>query len=203
MDLNEFATILLRRWWLIIGLPLVVFVFLVWWTSDPPYNSSFRASVIMPGDTEIPGNSERPELMVLDDLPELVSSQVFAEGVTTVISASAGPQLSADEVHDSLSADRYSRILTVDATNDSKVNAEAIAIAAESVLPGAINQYLIADSAAPANVNIIDPAGEASLDNENRWLIIGVETLVAAAAAVGLALAYHGLTFKQRAVPTS
>jgi capsular polysaccharide biosynthesis protein len=200
MDLNEFATILLRRWWLILGLPFFVFSVLVWWTSDPPFESSFRASVVMPGDTEIPGNSERPELMVLDDLPELVESQVFAEDVTSALPTVGGPQLPVDEVQDSLTTDRYSRILTVHATNEDKTNAEAIARAAESVLPDAINQYLVADGAAPATVSIIDPAGVASPDDENRWLIIGVETLVAAAAAVGLALAYHGLTHKQAPV---
>jgi capsular polysaccharide biosynthesis protein len=200
MDLNEFGTILLRRWWLILGLPLVVFLVLVWWTNDPPFESRFRATVVMPGDTEIPGNSERPELMVLDDLPELVESQVFAEDVTNALPAVGGPQLPVDEVQDSLSADRYSRILTVHATNDLKSHAESIARAAESVLPDAINQYLVADGAAPATVSIIDPAGEASPDDENRWLIIGVETVVAAAAAVGLALASHGLTQKKVAV---
>jgi capsular polysaccharide biosynthesis protein len=200
MDLNDFATILLRRWWLILGLPLVVFLVLVWWTSDPPFESSFRATVVMPGDTEIPGNSERPELMVLDDLPELVESQVFAEDVANALPAVGGPQLPVDEVQDSLSADRYSRIVTIHATNDAKTHAEAIARAAESVLPDAINSYLVADGAAPATVSIIDPAGDASPDDENRWLIIGVETLVAAAAAVGLALASYGLAQKKTAV---
>jgi capsular polysaccharide biosynthesis protein len=194
MDLNEFATILLKKWWLILGLPLLVFFALVWWTSDPPFVASFRATVIMPGDTEIPGNSERPELMVLDDLPVLVESQAFAEAVVSALPAVGGPELPVEEVQDSLSADRYSRVLTVEATNDDKSLAEAIAAAAESVLPDVINQYLVADGAAPATVSIIDPAGAATPDDENRWLIIGVETLVAAAAAVGLALAYHGLT---------
>jgi capsular polysaccharide biosynthesis protein len=200
MDLNEFAMIVLRRWWLILGLPLLVFFALVWWTSDPPFVSSFRATVVMPGDTEIPGNSERPELMVLDDLPELIESEVFAEDVTNALPTVGGPQLPVDEVQDSLSADRYSRILTVHATNGDKSRAEVIAVAAENALPGAINQFLVADGAAPANVNIIDPAGEASPDDENRWLIIGLETLVAAAAAVGLVLGYHGLTQKHHAV---
>jgi capsular polysaccharide biosynthesis protein len=200
MDLNEFSTILLKKWWLILGLPLLVFFALVWWTSDPPFVASFRATVIMPGDTEIPGNSERPELMVLDDLPVLVESQAFAEDVANTLPAVGGPQLSVDEVQDSLSGDRYSRILTVHATNDDKSQAEAIAAAAESVLPDAINQYLVADGAAPATVGIIDPAGAATPDDEDRWLIIAVETLVAAAAAVGLALAYHGLTHKQSTI---
>lgn len=203
MNLNEFASILLRRWWFILGLPLIVFIALVWWTSDPPFASSFRASILMPGDTEVPGSSERPELMVLDDLPELIDSQVFAEDVVAALPAVGGPVLSVGEVHDSLSADRYSRIVTVQATNDDRSYAEAIAKAAELALPDAVNQYLVADGAAPATVNIIDPAGEASPDDNGRWLIIGIETLVAAGAAAALALAVHGIRQHKTESPTA
>jgi capsular polysaccharide biosynthesis protein len=193
MDLYEFATILLRKWWLILGLPLIVFAGMVWRSSDPPFESSFRASILMPGDTEVPGSSERPELMVLDDLPELVQSQVFAEDVAAALPAVGGPNLSVENVHDSLSSDRYSRILTVHATNDSATNADSIAKAAASVLPDAVNQYLVAAGAAAATVNIIDPPSAATPANEHRWLIIGVETLVAAGFAIGVVLALHGL----------
>jgi capsular polysaccharide biosynthesis protein len=192
MDLYEFATILLRKWWLILGLPLIVFVAMVWRSSDPPFVSSFRASILMPGDTEVPGSSERPELMVLDDLPELVQSQVFAEDVAAALPAVGGPNLSVEDVHDSLSSDRYSRILTVHATNDSASKAESIAKAAANVLPDAVNQNLVAVGAAAATVNIIDPPSAAKPANEHRWLIIGVETLVAAGFAIGVVLALHG-----------
>lgn len=193
MDIREFTTIVLKKWWLILGLPALVFVGMVWRSSNPPYVSSFRAAIVMPGDTEIPGSSERPELMVLDDLPELVSSQVFADDVANALRSAGGPDLSADEVHDSLSSDRYSRILTVHGTNDIATDAEAIAQAAASVLPAAVNKYLVADGAAAATVNVIDPPSAAVPDDDNRWLIIGVETLVAAGFAVGITLALHGM----------
>jgi capsular polysaccharide biosynthesis protein len=193
MDIREFAAILLRKWWLILGMPLIVFAGMVWRSSDPPYESSFRASILMPGDTEVPGSSERPELMVLDDLPELIQSQVFAEDVASALPAVGGPNLSVDDVHNSLSSDRYSRILTVHATNDSASTAESIAMAVANVLPDAVNQNLVAVGAAPATVNIIDPPSVATPANEHRWLIIGLETLVALGFAIGIVLAMHGL----------
>jgi capsular polysaccharide biosynthesis protein len=193
MDIRECSTILLRKWWLILGLPLIVFAGMVWRSSDPPFESSFRASILMPGDTEVPGSSERPELMVLDDLPELVQSQVFAEDVVAALPAVGGSSLSVDDVHESLSSDRYSRILTVHATNNSATNAASIAKAAAKVLPEAVNQNLVATGAPLATVNVIDPPGAAAPANEHRWLIIGVETLVAAGFAIGVVLAMHGL----------
>jgi capsular polysaccharide biosynthesis protein len=201
MDIRRFATTLLRKWWLILGLPLIVFAGMVWRSSDPPYESSFRASILMPGDTEVPGSSERPELMVLDDLPELVQSQVFATDVVAALQAVGGSSLSVDDVHESLSSDRYSRILTVHATNESAANAESIAKAAANVLPDAVNQYLVATGAAPATVNIIDPPAVAAPANDHRWLIIGVETLVAAGFAIGVVLAMHGLRNQPEVAP--
>src|SRR3954447_15291399 len=144
MDIRELTTVLLKKWWLILGLPLIVFIAMIWRSSDPPYISSFRATILMPGDTEIPGSSERPELMILDDLPQLVGSQVFAEDVAAALPGVGGPNLSTDEIRNSLSADRYSRVLTVHATNDDATNAESIAKAAANVLPAAVNQYLVA-----------------------------------------------------------
>jgi capsular polysaccharide biosynthesis protein len=203
MDIRELSTVLLKKWWLILGLPLIVFIAMVWRSSDPPYISSFRATILMPGDTEIPGNSERPELMILDDLPELVKSQAFASDIAVFMLSSGGQPLSTDEIHDSLSADRYSRVLTVHSTNDSATDAETISKAAAMVLPAAVNQYLVADGAAAATVNVIDSPSTAVPDNENRWLIVGIETLVALGLAVGVSLALYGLRRNPNSQPTT
>jgi capsular polysaccharide biosynthesis protein len=203
MDIRELTTVLLKKCWLILGLTLIVFIAMVWRSSDPPYISSFRATILMPGDTEIPGNSERPELMILDDLPELVKSQAFASDVAAALPSVGGPTVSTDEIHDSLSADRYSRVLTVHSTNDDATNAESIAKAAAMVLPAAVNHYLVASGAAAATVNVIDPPSAAAPDNENRWLIIGIETLVAMGFAIGISLALYGLRRESPGEPSS
>src|SRR5689334_19071343 len=72
MTLRELVHVLVRRWWLIVLVPVVMVPLLFVKARTQPFQSSLRASVLLPGDTETPGNSERPELMVMDDLPSLI-----------------------------------------------------------------------------------------------------------------------------------
>ena len=78
MDGRTAVAALLRRWWLIVALPLAVLIGSLAATSDPPYVATTRATVLIPGDTETAGDAERPELMVLDDGTSLVRSRAFA-----------------------------------------------------------------------------------------------------------------------------
>src|SRR5262245_1494871 len=110
VELPELIAILRRRWWAVVLVPLLVAGLLVWQSRHRPYQVGLRATVLLPGDTEIPGNSERPELMVLDDLPPLVRSRAFAEGVRSEM---VGTTLTVEDVQASLSGSRYSRVLTV------------------------------------------------------------------------------------------
>jgi len=198
MDLTQLIQIVWRWWWLVIGVPLMVFGVGFWLTSDPPYESSLRATILIPGDTEIPGHAERPELMVMDDVPELVSSQAFAEMVTAVLPPETASSLTVDDVKAALSSDRYSRVLTLRASRDEAREARAIADAASAVLPEAVNRYLVAEGTMPATVKVIDPPADATLANDNRWLILGVETLVASIVGVGIAVLADSVDARRR-----
>lgn len=178
-----------RRWWLVVALPIAVLTASLIMTSNRPYLATVRATILIPGDTEIPGNAERPELMVLDDAPALVGSQVFAEAVEDRLrSVAPGFGLSVDEVRSALSAHRYSRILTIEARHDREQEARAIAVGAAAALPGAVNQFLVAPNADPATVQIIDPPRQAMRDNHNRLLIVTIQTAVALVVGIGVAL---------------
>jgi capsular polysaccharide biosynthesis protein len=194
VDLVQLLRIVGRWWWLVALPPILAATIGFWVTNDPPYQSEVRATVLIPGDTEIPGNAERPELMVLDDAPVFVRSHAFAELVAIQLAAAGGAELPVSDVQDSLSGERYSRVLTIRATRDDGAEAKAIAAAAESVLPNAVNQYLVADGADPATVRIIDPASEPARANEHRWLILAVETFVALMVGVGFAVLVESLT---------
>jgi capsular polysaccharide biosynthesis protein len=194
VDLVQLLRIVGRWWWLVALPPILAATIGFWVTNDPPYQSEVRATVLIPGDTEIPGNAERPELMVLDDAPVFVGSHAFAELVANQLAAAGGAELPVSDVQDSLSGERYSRVLTIRATRDDGAEAKAIAAAAESVLPNAVNQYLVADGADPATVRIIDPASEPARANEHRWLILAVETFVALMVGVGFAVLVESLT---------
>lgn len=195
MTPQEAMLALRKRWWLVILVPAVVLPLLILRARIQPFQSSLNAVVLIPGDTEIPGNSERPELMVLDDLPALVASRVFAEAVTEHMSARDGAASEATDVNAvqaALSGSRYSRILTVTVTQESRDDARRIAESAAAVLPGVINRYLVADSTSPATVQIIDPPSEPTRSRPNQTLILTAMTLVAIAVGAGLALAAEG-----------
>ncbi len=166
------------RWWLLVLTPLLAMALVVLLGRFEPYSTTVRATVLLPGDTEIPGNSERPELMMLDDLPTLVRSRVFAEGVHSAMPESAW---SVDDVQSALDGTRYSRILTVHIESSDAQAVTAIGQAVEQELAGLINDYLVADEGEPATVRIIDPAGTPARSNDNllvQLLLTGIAGFV-------------------------
>ncbi|MGH2562801.1 MAG: hypothetical protein ACRDJH_27385 [Thermomicrobiales bacterium] len=203
MDLPRLIQIVWHRWWLVAAIPLGVLIAGSWLTNDPPHESSVRATILIPGDTEIPGNSERPELMVLDDAPVLVGSHVFAELVFDALPNGARASITVDDVKSALRGERYSRILTVVATRDDAGEARIIAEAVAAMLPEAVNTFLVADGGEAATVHVIDPPSEPSPANANRWLILSVETFVALVVAVGLAVFIDTTLDRQRLAPGS
>ena len=189
MTIADLGRTIRRWWWLLLALPILGLAAGFLTTRDQPYESSFRATVLIPGDTEIPGSAERPELMVMDDAPELVASYAFAELTHAALTPELQSSLAVEDVQNALSATRYSRVLTVVAARDDGAEAEAIATAAASVLPGAINQYLVAeDSPEPATVQVIDPPSAASKNAAERWLRVMAQAAAALILAVVLAL---------------
>jgi capsular polysaccharide biosynthesis protein len=193
LRMRDLTAIARRRWWIILLVPLVAAAVLAWRIDAQSYQATVRASVLIPGDTEIPGNSERPELMVLDDLPSLIDSRAFAESVLSAIPVT---EASVEEVQRALDGTRYSRILTITVTHDDATEATRIAEAAASVLPGAVNLYLVADGEAPATVRIIDPSGEPTRTRPYQWLKAAIQ--VAVAVGLGLALAAVAETLDPR-----
>ncbi len=155
----------LRRYrWIVLAVPLLAVATVIVLAQVAPYQAEVGASVLLPGDTEDPGNSERPEMMILDDLPSLVRSEVFAERVQAGL---IDTDLTVDDVQASLDASRYSRILTVIIQNDDPDAVTAIGRSVEMALPDLVNDYLVADGATPATVNILDPAGEPTRSNQD------------------------------------
>jgi len=185
MDVLTYLAALRRWWWIVLGLPAAVLLASIIFTPAPPYTTELRATVLIPGDTEDTGSAERPELMVLDDLPLLIGSDVFAEATlermtTDGTAGDIGPQ----EVKESLAGSRYSRVLTVTVTHTDSADALAVAEAAAAVLPDAVNAYLVAPGTQPATVQVIDGPDDPALASRDRWLRIGATTFVAAFAAL-------------------
>ncbi|MCC6674745.1 MAG: hypothetical protein IT339_06085 [Thermomicrobiales bacterium] len=167
VSMGQVLSIVRRRWWIVVLLPIVAVLTTYLFQRNEAYQSTVRATVLIPGDTEIPGNSERPELMVLDDLPPFLRSWAFASQVQAAI---PGTPLSIEQVQSALDGSRYSRVVTVSITDGDPQKVKAIAGAADSVLPAAINEYLMPDDGPVATVRIIDPPTAPSRDRGGHRL---------------------------------
>jgi capsular polysaccharide biosynthesis protein len=200
LAISDILAAMIRRWWIVLLVPAIALAGLIYRDRTLPYQAALRASVVIPGDTEIPGSAEKPELMVMDDAPGLVTSRAFAEAVAAKI----GAGVTADQVQADLSSSRYSRLLSITATDDDSDKAKTIATAAGDVLPAMINQYLVADPTKPATVQIIDPVSAPTRSRANAKLLIAAETCVALVAGAFLAVVIDlaARTRLQRRAPT-
>lgn len=173
-----------RFWWLVVlGLVIGVVVGFVL-IPDPGYATRFRATVLIPGDTEDTGSSERPELMVLDDLGPFIESWVFAEAVASELEG----DVATEDVYGMLDGSRYSRIATVEVTGADQAFVEAVADAAADVFPAEVNAFLVAPGGPDATIQVIDPPRDATQDRAMRWLRIAAVSLLGTATAAGLAI---------------
>jgi uncharacterized protein involved in exopolysaccharide biosynthesis len=178
ISMGQLVSVIRRRWWIVLLLPVVAVMATYLFQRNEPFQSTVRATVLIPGDTEDTGNSERPELMVLDDLPPFIRSYAFARQVHA---AMPDTDLSIEEVQSTLDGSRYSRVLTVYVTSEDVARVDEIASATESVLPAAINDYLMpSDDSKEATVRIIDPPSTPTRDRDGHWL----QLLVTAALGV-------------------
>ncbi|MDQ2682222.1 MAG: hypothetical protein M3Y37_01710 [Chloroflexota bacterium] len=177
-DLWQVIAAIRRYWWLAVIVPLMVASVLVIRNLTADYQSSFRATVLLPGDTEIPGSAERPELMILDDIGPVVTSRAFAELVA------AEASLPIDEVDGSLSASRYSRVVTVTATSADAGIARQMAEAANVVLPDAVNQFMVAEGGTPATIRTIDSPDAPIRGEANKWTVTALATVVSLAVGI-------------------
>lgn len=191
-DVRLVARAVRRYWWIVVAVPIVALALQSYRIRTAPFRAEFRAVVVLPGDTEDPGSSERPELMIMDDVPTLVGSQLFAERVAAQIAVD-GARIDAQQVGNTLSASRYARTVTVVARDNTIDDATIIARAAQVVLPQAINDVLIVPGGDSASVSVIDPADGARRGEPTQWRVAGIVTTVMAFVGLLCALVVDGL----------
>ena len=172
-----------RFWWVALVAPAMVLSILTIRNFTADFESSFSASVLLPGDTEVPGRAERPELMILDDIGPVVSSDAFAQMVAD------NSSLPAQEVIGHLSATRHSRIVTVVASSNSRARALQIANAAATALPHGVNTLMIAQGGQEATVLVINQPGRSIRGDADKWRITALATVVALGIGCFLAVA--------------
>jgi capsular polysaccharide biosynthesis protein len=196
-DIVRMAAALRRRLWIVLAVPIAIAAVLILRNLTAEYQVDFRASILLPGDTEIPGRSERPELMILDDFQSVVTSRAFAEIVAT------HAQLPVDDVEDAFDTSRLGRVVTITVSDSDAERVEVVAQAAASVLPQAVNRFMVAEGGAEATVIVIDPPGDARRGDPDQWTIAMIATVVGLVIGcfAALALDATAATFGSRKSP--
>lgn len=210
MQLRHYAMILRRFWLLIVALPLAVgLVSLAGELRQPQrYGTSARLIVTQQPLLE-PSNSPAATLpdfnmqhswlsseFILDDLPQIVTSRLFAEDVSALL-AQQGATIAPEVVQSGLRADNIHRAVTIASNADNPATAEALVRGAVATLQAnGLKYWNRANGQSNGlSVAVLDPAGPAAPLHSNRQMLInvGMRSGLGLAAAVGIAFLLHYL----------
>ena len=117
MDVREAATILMRRWWLVLGLPVVVALLTVLsgGPDDVTVEARLRFAIDIPRSVIVEGSDEGTAAKIgaalIDDIARVIPSEAFAAAVADRLPA--GVDDSAGEIASELSATDRHRIADV------------------------------------------------------------------------------------------
>lgn len=208
MQLRYYLAILWRFWLLILALPLAVGLLSLALELQQPqrYGASARVMVTHEPLVQRSGTENVPLLdfnmqhswltseFILDDLPQVVTSRLFAEDVQLLL-ASQGITVAPETIQAGLRADNVHRTVIISSNAATPETAEALVGGAVTVLQDYGLKYW---NRRPGNesglrIAVLDPVGGAGpLSNRRQLLLnVGLRAGLALAAAVGLALLLH------------
>lgn len=194
MELKTYFNALLRRWPIVVALPLLALVFGVYQeaTRTPTWTTDVQARVLF--DSTSPptddfdfnrfyqfGSTE----YAIDDLVEVLHGNVFAEGVAERLS---DPTVTTTDVEQALGMERRHRVLTITVTAGDHDRAVNIASAAATELEENASALLgLNQIESEALIEIVDRPVDAMSDAARARLLIILQVLAAAGAGVILA----------------
>ncbi len=212
MELRAYWKIIVRRWWLPIGLMLLVTALTLamqkpWQPQPVRYNAAMRFNVGIAPE-RIPGvyTYDRYYTMLtseylVDDLGEIVRSQAFAAAVSARL-ADQGLVVPAGTIGANTQPGKLHRILTVNVGGGNETQLRAIAEAVAATLTEGSAEFFGQFSADEADIRLIDPPTISQVGQSARTqLDLPLRALLALAAGIALAFLWHYLdtTVRERA----
>jgi capsular polysaccharide biosynthesis protein len=198
MELRAYWRIIRRYWWLPVGLALLVAVLTLvkqkpWQPRPIAYSATMRFNVGVTPE-RIPGvyTYDRYYTMLtseylVDDLGEIVRSQVFAQEVSKRL-ADSGIAVPAGAISASTQPGKLHRILTVNVGWPDQAQLQAIAEAIVATLTQSSADFFGQFSAQEADIRLIDPPAIGAVGRPAReQLDLPLRILLALAAGVALA----------------
>lgn len=212
MELRTYWKIILRRWWLPVGLALLVGLLTLviqkpWQARPASYNAAMRFNVGIAPE-RIPGvyTYDRYYTMLtseylVDDLGEIVRSQAFATAVSARL-ADQGIVVPPGAISASTQPGKLHRILTVNVGWGDETQLRAIAEAIAATLTEGSAEFFGQFSAEEADIRLIDPPTISLVGRPAReQLDLPLRVLLGLAAGIALAFLWHYLdaTVRERA----
>jgi len=210
VDVGEAWTILRRRGWLVVGLPLLV-AGLSWTTSTPPpptYQVRLAFAVDIPRSARVPGSDDDATTAkigeaLIDDIARIIPRDVFAAAVARRLPAEA--RVTAGEIASELSADDRHRVADLTVTRMAppgaspaeiealKTELQAVARAVVAELEENGNQWFARLGEDQIAITVVDEPDEAAvvpLPIRVR-IELPLRVILAVLVAVGLAFGLH------------
>jgi capsular polysaccharide biosynthesis protein len=198
MELRAYWRIIRRYWWLPVGLALLVAALTLvrqkpWQPRPVTYNATMRFNVGVKPE-RVPGvyTYDRYYTMLtseylVDDLGEILRSQVFAQEVSKRL-ADSGIAVPAGAIGASTQPGKLHRILTVNVGWPDRAQLQAIAEAIVATLTESSADFFGQFSAQEADIRLIDPPAIGAVGRPAReQLDLPLRILLALTAGVALA----------------
>ncbi|HVB65481.1 MAG TPA: Wzz/FepE/Etk N-terminal domain-containing protein, partial [Nitrolancea sp.] len=189
MELKAYLSILWRRWYIIVLVPLVVLAGVLYQSRNISLTYTAQARVSIVRSAVEPGQNQYFQYdgyyqylaseYALDDLVQVVQGNVFASDVSAEIKKDSGADVSADEVQGSIQSSRVNRILTISVTSSSADRAVLIASEAAKTLESNGTSYFKTTPAVSASIQTIQKPLSASVNSNKRNLLYLLQIAVA------------------------
>jgi capsular polysaccharide biosynthesis protein len=204
MELRAYGRIILRRWWIPVGLAVLVAVLTMvmqrpWQQRPTSYQATMRFNVGLQPE-RIPGvyTYDRYYTMLtseylVDDLSEIVRGQVFTDEVSRRLAAQ-GLTVPPGAIGASTQPGKLHRILTINVNWPDEAQLRDIANAVSAVLTQSSADFFGQFSMAEADIRMIDPPVVSPVGRPAReQLDLPLRVLLALAAGVALEFLFHYL----------
>ena len=198
MELKAYLSILWRRWYIIVLVPLVVLAGVLYQSQhiQLTYTAQAKVSVVRsaiePGQTQYFQYDGYYQYLAseyaLDDLVQVVQGNVFASDVSAQIKKDTGVDVPALEVQGSVQSSRVNRILSISVTSWSPDRAVLIASEAAKTLETNGTSYFKTTPDVGASIQTIQQPLSASVNSNKRNLLYLLQIIVALFAGVVIAL---------------
>lgn len=204
MELRRYFAIIQRHWWLVLGVPLLVLLLSLFTLRPDPARYRVTAQMAVThgavgGNEILPDmniyNSWQSSQFIMDDLPAIVRSRLFAEAVSAWVAQDRGLTIEPDVVQTTFDVESEHRVLSLIVNADSPERATAIAAGSVAVLQEQGLRLWNRPSAGGLNVSPLDvPTTATAL---SRWpqpiTRLVLRLMLALVAGVGLAFLRHYL----------